>query len=193
MKNKRGITLIALVVTIIIILLLAGVSIQMLSGNNGVLIRAKDAKNQMLDAQDMEVLKLKIIESSLDNGTPNAEVLVSKLQEMGCIISGESYPLTVSYNEKNYKIQSNGIILNDDVGDVNYFPEGYKEVEYIESTGIQYIDTGYIPKTNTKLELTLSFSGEFSPSEPNTVIFSAGSSEEDNIFALNFGGDMDRI
>ena len=70
----------------------------------------------------------------------------------------------------------------------NFFPEGYKEVEYIESTGTQYIDTGYIPKTNTKLELTLSFSGEFSPGQENTTIFSSQASQQSDWFGLNFGG-----
>ena len=89
-------------------------------------------------------------------------------------ISFSKYTSTVSENlslsirKPEYDVVFNG----------NYFLEGYKEVEYIESTGTQYIDTGYIPKTNTKLELTLSFNGEFSsPSETNTTIFSSGTDE----------------
>ena len=38
--NQKGITLIALVVTIIVLLILAGISIQMLTGQNGILVRA---------------------------------------------------------------------------------------------------------------------------------------------------------
>lgn len=45
MKNNKGITLIALVVTIIVLLILAGVSIAMLTGNNGILSRAQDARD----------------------------------------------------------------------------------------------------------------------------------------------------
>lgn len=44
MKNNKGITLIALVITIIVLLILAGVAIAMLSGNNGILTRASDSK-----------------------------------------------------------------------------------------------------------------------------------------------------
>ncbi len=44
MKNNKGITLIALVITIIVLLILAGVAIAMLSGDNGILTRASDAK-----------------------------------------------------------------------------------------------------------------------------------------------------
>ena len=43
-KSTKGITLVALVVTIIILLILAGVSIATLTGDNGLLNRAKDAK-----------------------------------------------------------------------------------------------------------------------------------------------------
>ena len=43
-KEEKGITLIALVITIIILLILAGVSIAMLTGNNGILTQAKNAK-----------------------------------------------------------------------------------------------------------------------------------------------------
>ena len=45
-KNKnKGITLIALVITIIVLLILAGVSIAMLTGENGILMQAQNAKS----------------------------------------------------------------------------------------------------------------------------------------------------
>ena len=43
MRNQKGITLIALVVTIIVLLILAGVSIAMLTGDNGILTQANAA------------------------------------------------------------------------------------------------------------------------------------------------------
>lgn len=45
-NNQNGITLIALVVTIIVLLILAGVSIAMLTGQNGILKNAQEARNQ---------------------------------------------------------------------------------------------------------------------------------------------------
>ena len=44
-KKENGITLIALVITIIVLLILAGVSIAMLTGDNGILTQAQNAKN----------------------------------------------------------------------------------------------------------------------------------------------------
>ena len=43
MKNQKGITLVALVITIIVLLILAGVSISLVLGNNGILTKASDA------------------------------------------------------------------------------------------------------------------------------------------------------
>ena len=47
-KGKKGITLIALVITIIVLLILAGISIIMLSGDNSILRRAGDAREKIL-------------------------------------------------------------------------------------------------------------------------------------------------
>ena len=53
-KQEKGITLIALVVTIVVLLILAGVSISLVLNNNGVISKAKDAKNQYAEAQTNE-------------------------------------------------------------------------------------------------------------------------------------------
>ena len=46
MRNQKGITLIALVITIIVLLILAGVSIAMLTGDNGLLTKSRQAANR---------------------------------------------------------------------------------------------------------------------------------------------------
>ena len=57
-KNTKGITLIALVVTIIVLLILAGVSIAMLTGNNGVLTQGKRTKEETEIAEEKEAISL---------------------------------------------------------------------------------------------------------------------------------------
>ena len=54
MKGNKGITLIALVITIIVLLILAGVSIAMLAGNNSILGRAKStvSANELGEGRD---------------------------------------------------------------------------------------------------------------------------------------------
>ena len=46
MKRNKGITLIALVVTIVVLLILAGISISMLGGENGIITKAQEAKEE---------------------------------------------------------------------------------------------------------------------------------------------------
>ena len=58
--NNKGITLIALVITIIVLLILAGVSIAMLTGKNGILTQAETAKTKNIKAQVEEEVKLAI-------------------------------------------------------------------------------------------------------------------------------------
>lgn len=67
MKNNKGITLIALVVTIIVLLILAGVSIAMLSGSNGILTNAKTARDNSAKGTLDEAAKIAVGNILTDN------------------------------------------------------------------------------------------------------------------------------
>ncbi len=54
-KQERGITLVALVVTIVVLLILAGVSISMVLGQNGIVTKAQDAKRNFTAAANEEL------------------------------------------------------------------------------------------------------------------------------------------
>lgn len=64
-KIESGITLIALVVTIIVLLILAGISIQMLTGDNGILKRAAESKEETEIEQIVENARIDIINTQL--------------------------------------------------------------------------------------------------------------------------------
>ena len=66
-KNIRGITLIALVISVIVLLILAGVTIAALSGDNGILTRAKEAKEKTEQAQKNEEKTLSNMENVLES------------------------------------------------------------------------------------------------------------------------------
>ena len=70
-KEKSGITLIALVITIIILLILASVSIAMLTGNNGILTQAKNAKQATAEAAQRENEDLLELEMTANNSKVN--------------------------------------------------------------------------------------------------------------------------
>ena len=65
-NEKKGITLIALVVTIIVLLLIAGVSISMLTGQNGILTRSADAKKKTGEAENQENERMQEYEDVTD-------------------------------------------------------------------------------------------------------------------------------
>ncbi len=65
-NNESGITLIALVITIIVLLILAGVTIAMLTGNNGILTKVKEAKEKTKQAEREEKYDLDSIEEEIE-------------------------------------------------------------------------------------------------------------------------------
>ena len=69
--NNNGITLIALVITIIVLLILAAVSIATLTGENGILTRANEAKTETEEAKEDELRRLTALEAAtnLENTT----------------------------------------------------------------------------------------------------------------------------
>ena len=73
-KNTRGITLIALVISIIVLLILAGVTIAALSGDNGILTRAKEAKEKTEQAQKEEGSSLTEIEEKINDNLKEENV-----------------------------------------------------------------------------------------------------------------------
>ena len=74
LRRNRGITLIALVVTIIVLLILAGISIAMLTGQNGILNRASEAKEKTRVAQEDENEKLQGYEKIINQYAENLPI-----------------------------------------------------------------------------------------------------------------------
>ena len=76
LKNKKGITLVALVITIIILLILAGISIQAIT-HIGMFAKAKQAELENKRAQVSEYLKLKLINEQINNPFGSAEEIIT--------------------------------------------------------------------------------------------------------------------
>ena len=71
LKASNGITLIALVITIIVLLILAGISISMLSGDNGILQKATLSKEKTERAQIIENAQIDILGQQAENRGKN--------------------------------------------------------------------------------------------------------------------------
>ena len=85
LKKNNGITLIALVVAIIVILILAGISISSLTGQNGIIRRAIVAKEEMNKSNMEEKLKMILFNDKIDNYTSQTDEnsIEEELKKMG--------------------------------------------------------------------------------------------------------------
>ncbi len=125
-QKERGITLIALVITIIILLILAGVTIAMVVGDNGILSRARNAKEETDISGDKEKIRIAIIssriidddytylskenfEQELTKEFSDSNVLVEENEDKSFIVS-----ITKNGSTRKYYIDENEEILRSD-------------------------------------------------------------------------------
>ena len=120
-KQSKGITLIALVITIIVLLILAGVTITMLTGDNGILKQATNARETNSKAEFEEQVKLAVIASRV-NDTANIDL--KTLDEEIDKISGttitksedDNLPWTVKKRSYEVTITADGTITSNTTG-----------------------------------------------------------------------------
>ncbi len=96
--NERGITLITLVITIIIMLILSGVVITLALGNNGLIGNAKQAKKETIIAQEKEQIKISYTSGVLNK--LNDDITESDLQiQLDMLIGENKTKVTTAMNE----------------------------------------------------------------------------------------------
>ena len=66
-KEMKGITLVALVVTIVVLLILAGVSINLVLGNNGIIAKAKEAETKSAEASENDLKGMNALTEEMNN------------------------------------------------------------------------------------------------------------------------------
>ncbi len=124
-KNKRlekGITLIALVITIIVLLILAGVTISMLTGENGILKQATSAKDTTDKSEFEEQVKLAVMASKVnDKGAIDLtalEVEIGKIKGTEITKNGteNNLPWTVKKESYEVTITAEGTIIANTTG-----------------------------------------------------------------------------
>ena len=115
-KQEKGITLIALVVTIVVLLILAAVSISMLGGENGIITQAIEAREQTKIGEEKEVIRLAYESCKINNKGENvtAQQLEDELKKgkNDVTVTSEGEKLKVTFNDTNrdYEIDQNGEI-----------------------------------------------------------------------------------
>ena len=123
-KQNQGITLIALVITIIVLLILAGVTVTTLTGDNGLLSKAQYAKEKLSDAEIEEQIKLAYSECQTGQFTGSNITLENSMKnilektfgdEVNVEKQGNNVKITFKNSNKTYKYYSNGkvkLLLN---------------------------------------------------------------------------------
>lgn len=163
-KETKGITLIALVITIIILLILAGISISMITGQNGILTQTVKSKEQIGVATEKEQIILAYINASLNEDLKNNidffEKIVEELnwQNANYVINSISMNIT-SETGNEYTLTRDGIVLDGRIayldiadGTIQLYSNGYKQNggELQEYQG-NYIITGTTKKNTVKV------------------------------------------
>ena len=151
-KERKGITLIALVITIIVLLILAGVSISMLTGDNGILTQAGKTKEENIKGQEKEQIQLAMQSLKIEKESKNLPILVAPDELQNQLISDGVQNVTVEDRENNnlmvkYQDSKNSYIVdqNGNIRENGKFEEELVEqpenvAKYWEVTRISDID-----------------------------------------------------
>ena len=138
-KNKqRGITLIALIVTIIVLIILAGVSISMVVGDNGIITQAQKAKQETEIKSDEEKIRLAINVVQIENNgnskikKDDLEIALSENGTKAIVVDNEDGTRNIIFldSKKIYKLNSDGSIedTNSNFDSIYVAPETQDEV-----------------------------------------------------------------
>lgn len=123
MRNNKGITMISLIITIIILLILAGVTIAFLTGENGILNKASTAAETTKKANAKERLKVELMaiqtEDLVDGKEANLDSLYAnkeQLSEKGIEIAESGTPRNVTLDGYTFKVKNDLTIEGDGTG-----------------------------------------------------------------------------
>lgn len=109
-SKEKGITLIALIITIIVLLILATVSVATLTGENGIITKAMEARNKTIIAEEDEKVTLAVIASRDTNGNFSIELLKKELKNQGLTYEENEEAIVVTTTNKIYRINEKGEI-----------------------------------------------------------------------------------
>ena len=177
-KNKqKGITLIALVVTIIVLIILAGISIAMLVGENGIITQAQRAAQETEIKGDEEKIRLAMATTQIENnGNSNIEKddLEIELLENGTksiVVDKEDGTRNIIFldSKKIYKLNSDGSIedTNSDFDSIYVAPDSQDEAR---NEGVIGIGTDGQPVDMDLWEYTLLNDGTYGLNDENVFI-----------------------
>ena len=145
-KEKKGITLIALVVTIVVLLILAAVSISMLGGENGIITQAQNAKEETRGGEVEEERNLWMTEITMSKATgETVQSMEEKLEELKNkgLLSEEEVNAILADEENSIQIGSKNISFKVEEKIEIVEPENIDDWEWIVEDDGTITITGY--------------------------------------------------
>ena len=163
MKKNKGITLVALVVTIVVLLILAGVSINLVLGNNGIIAKAKEAQRESAEASQNDLIGMnelaQQLEEQINGSTGNG---------------GKTEPETVPYlpsDDFHYDTSTSvdtGLVIKDASGNEYVWVVVPRTTAVYKTTGLgktTFTDADYTSIENDLKEYTKTYRGSTSYSD----------------------------
>lgn len=189
-KEIRGITIISLVVTIVVLLILAGVSVNFVIEQNGVINRAQEAKEKTIKAKKDEDKLFSNIDNRISDyaeidwnkALKNSKKHPEQINSETIGIGTDGKPVNMDLWEYTYDVETKGYCLNDETalklngsswGYLGSFNDGKiigKMPQYIKTNK----DNEFIPVTNLIDTFNKCTELEYSPKIPDTVISMRG-------------------
>ena len=141
-EKQKGITLIALVITIIVLLILAGVSIAMLTGDNGILMQASDSKIETAVGTVKEQLKLLQGEKIIQGEKVTPEILLAEGKVKRTVQAEENDKYYMYYALKENSLEGMQGLGKGDLTSLKdvFLIDDDLNVRYIASNGKEYGD-----------------------------------------------------
>ena len=100
-KTEKGITLVALVVTIVVLLILAGVSINLVLGNNGIIAKAKDAETKSAEASQSDLKGMNALTEEMNNALGEKTQVDLSKYKIGDYVNYEYDVVSSGYETKS--------------------------------------------------------------------------------------------
>ena len=191
-RNTKGITLISLVVTIIILLILAGISIATLMGDNGLINRANDAKIATEIASIKEEIQTDILsEQAGNNGNISDDTLKGILEKYGILSEEEKLiDKTLTTTKGNHEIKVADIFNGTTVKDVPKNPTFTTVANAPDTSGFNPSNTHYVAWDLTSSPYTIQESNNLTQTAPsNWYDYTEGVNHWANIKTTGGGND----
>ena len=175
LKNKKGITLVALVVTIVVLLILAGVSINLVLGNNGIITKAKDAETKSAEASQNDLIGMNELAQQLEeqingstgsgsgNGGAGGSGTDTKVPEVGTSETAPYFPDN-TFTKKEGTIET-GLVIKDGSGNEYVWVVVPRTTAVYATTGLgktTFTDADYTSIENDLKEYTKTYRGSTS-------------------------------